>query len=612
MKRVDTNPEGQQCFEEESLEVAANGLGEICPSPDHQPNPTTFDKGEPVGGVESIPLTPGDRAVDGLGEICSSPDQLPSPTIFDRGEPTKEVESIPLTSDDRRVNIGTRLGNKKRASLISFLRSNTDVFAWSHEDMPGINRGIMVHQLNVNEGCKPVKQKHRAFNPERNEILAEQVEELLKAGFIREVHYPQWISNVVLKPNGKWRMCIDFTNLNKACPKDSFPLRRIDQLADATTGHERLSFMDAYFGNIEVYVDDMLVKSRKSNQHEADLAETFVVLRKYKMKLNPSKCTFGVTSGKFLGFLVHQRGIEANPEKIKDVLLMSPPINLKQLQGLNGRIVALNSRIRPRDKFGIDKGGKQAQSSIYYTSKAMVGGEVRYHQMEKLTLALVTSARRLRPYSQAHRITVLTNFPLRQILQRPETSDRLVKWAVELSEYDIHYNPRTAMKGQVVTDFIAELTPIEHQVCSIVPHADEAKRPWTLYVDESSNFRGCRAGLLLVSSDRERFEYMLRFSFHASNNDVEYEAPLAGLRVARYIGVTNILILSDSLLIILRTQNVNAFTLSRLAAAYETNLGRTVPVENLPELSIEVQEAMDIGEPTREELDEPFDRVFKG
>jgi hypothetical protein len=180
---------------------------------------------------------------------------------------------------------------------------------------------------------------------------------------------------MVKKNTGKWRMCVDFTNLNKACPKDSFPLPRIDQLVDSTAGHKLLTFMDTFSGynqimmdkndqektsfitsrglfcykvmplglkntwatyqrlmnrmfhdqigrNVEVYVDDMLVKSKEENRHLDNLGETFKTLRKYQMKLNPSKCAFGVYSGKFLGFMVLQRGIEANPDKIKAILEM--------------------------------------------------------------------------------------------------------------------------------------------------------------------------------------------------------------------------------------------------------------------------------------------------
>ena len=122
------------------------------------------------------------------------------------------------------------------------------VFAWSHEDMPGINPEDIVHVLNVDPTMKPVKQKRRKFALERVEAIAEEVEKLLKAQFIQKVYYPEWLANVVLvkKSNGKWRMCVDFINLNKACPKDSFPLLRIDALIDSTSKYELLSFMNAF------------------------------------------------------------------------------------------------------------------------------------------------------------------------------------------------------------------------------------------------------------------------------------------------------------------------------------------------------------------------------
>ena len=142
--------------------------------------------------------------------------------------------------------------------MIFFLRENQDVFAWKHEDMPIIDRKIIQHHLNVNPKCKPVQQKHRIFAPECNKAVTKEVEKLLEAGFIRKVFYPNWLANVVMvkKSNCKWRMCVDFTDLNKACPKDSFPLPRIDQLVDSTAGHKLLSFMDAFSRYNQILMDE--------------------------------------------------------------------------------------------------------------------------------------------------------------------------------------------------------------------------------------------------------------------------------------------------------------------------------------------------------------------
>ena len=120
--------------------------------------------------------------------------------------------------------------------------------------MPRIDAEVMEHRLVVDPKHRPMKEKIRDHASERQKAIAEEVDKLLKIGFIREVNYPDWISNVVLvkKANDKWRMCIDFKKLNKACPKDSYPLPRIDQLVDATLGHELLTFMDAVGAKIHL------------------------------------------------------------------------------------------------------------------------------------------------------------------------------------------------------------------------------------------------------------------------------------------------------------------------------------------------------------------------
>ena len=250
--------------------------------------------------------------------------------------------------------------------------------------------------------------------------------------------------------------------------------------------------------NIQVYVDDMLVKSVRKNDHLNDLQETFNTLRSYNMKLNPSKCVFGVTVGKFLGFMVSQRGIEVNPEKVQAILELEPPRIVKAVQSLNGKVAALNrfvskatdkclpffrvlkksfewtnecqkafedlkkylssppllSPSMPREKLYLyiavshtaisaasirDEGG--LQRPVYFISRAFRGAEERYPRIEKLAFALVTAARKLKPYFQAHTIIVLTDQPLKKAMSSLEAAGRMALWAIKLSEFDVQYCP---------------------------------------------------------------------------------------------------------------------------------------------------------------------------
>ena len=163
--------------------------------------------------------------------------------VLTRPEPSEELEPVSLDDDPEHLAyIGSKLAEDLKSLLTQFLRQNRDLFAWTQADMGGIDPAIITHKLNTNPSFKPVKQKRRSFAPERQKAINEEVGKLLQAGAIREVEYPEWLANVMLvkKANGKWRLCIDFTDINKACPKDSFPLPRIDLIVDATVGHEPL------------------------------------------------------------------------------------------------------------------------------------------------------------------------------------------------------------------------------------------------------------------------------------------------------------------------------------------------------------------------------------
>ena len=156
------------------------------------------------------------------------------------------------------TKVGAGLNSDLKGKIMEFLKQNLDIFTWTHKDMRGIDNKVTEHKLNIDPTRKPVQQKRRVFAPERNKVIMEEVEKLLITGFIREVYYPEWLANVVMvkKSKGKWRICVDFTDLNRACPKDSFPLPRTVQLVDSTAGHELLTFMDAFSGYNQIHMNE--------------------------------------------------------------------------------------------------------------------------------------------------------------------------------------------------------------------------------------------------------------------------------------------------------------------------------------------------------------------
>ena len=183
------------------------------------------------------------------------------------------------------------------------------------------------------------------------------------------------------------------------------------------------------------------------------------------------------------------------------------------------------------------------QKPVYFVSNVLHGAEVRYPTIEKAALAIVVSAWRLRHYFQNHSVKVMTNLPIRYILQKPDISGRLVKWAIELSEYGIQYESRGPIKAQFLVDFLVEL--------SEPPVADRRVKEisWILSVDGASNLKGSGAGIVLGGPEGVLIEQSLRFSFKASNNQAEYEALIAGMLLAKEMGITRLLVTSDSALV---------------------------------------------------------------
>ncbi|XP_042401305.1 uncharacterized protein LOC121991361 [Zingiber officinale] len=500
-------------------------------------------------------------------------------TIQEEHIPWEEVQLYPERPESL-TRVASDLPPELKEELVQCLTHNRDVFAWSTEELPGVRPEVAEHNLHLLPDARPVKQKKRNFLADQNKVIRAEVNQIRKAGHVHEVQFPSWLSNVVLvaKPNNKWKVCIDFRDLNKVSPKDYYPLLRIDQLVDSTASCERICMLDAYQGNAGATYQRMMDK----------------IFRKQAGR--NVECLFGAKGGKFLGYLVTERGIEVNPEKVRVLRDMKAPQNLKEAQKLVGRIIALSQFIsratdkaapffkvlRKASKFQWDeectwafeelktyletlpslfkpvageplwiylsstpevmgailvKEQDNVQRPVYFFSHLLKGDESRYTALEKLVYGLVLMARRLRPYFLAHPITVLANSTMGKALTNVEVAGRLIKWATELGEYNIVYQPRTVIKAQALADFLTEI------------HQPDSEETWKVYVDGSATRQGSGVGVLLISPQEDVLQLAVRLNFRATNNEAEYEALLAGLQAARHVGAARVIIYSDSQLV---------------------------------------------------------------
>ena len=268
--------------------------------------------------------------------------------------PSDELESVDIGPGDRPrpTWISKKLDPEFKAELVKLLREFPDCFAWEYHEMPGLDRSIIEHRLPIKPGYRPFAQHPRKVHVKILDEVKEEIERMVKAGFIRPCRYATWISSIVpvRKKNGKLRICIDFRDLNRATPKDEYPMPIAEVLIDAAAGHKMMSFLDGNAGYnqifmaeedvfktafrcpqglfefvvmtfglrnagatyqramnyifhdligrlVEVYIDDVVVKSKLQADHLVDLRQVLERTRKHGMKMNPDKCAFGVTTG---------------------------------------------------------------------------------------------------------------------------------------------------------------------------------------------------------------------------------------------------------------------------------------------------------------------------
>jgi hypothetical protein len=377
--------------------------------------------------------------------------------------------------------------------LVDYLCANAEIFAWSPSDMPSIPRDVAEHSLDIQAGARPVKQPLRRFDEEKRRAIGEEVHKLMAAGFIKEVFHPEWLANPVLvkKKGRKWRLCVDYTGLNKACLKVPYPLPCIDQYVDSTAGCKTLSFLDAYLGYHQI------------NMKESDqLATSFITpfgmycyttmsfgLRNagatYQRCMNLPKDLKGVQRvmgclaalSRFISRL-GEKGLPLyrllrkaerftwTPEaeealgNLKALLtnapiLVPPPAAGEALLiyvAATTQVVSAAVVVERRE----EGHALLIQRPVYFISEVLSETKIRYLQIQKLLYAVILTRRKLRHYFESHPVTMVSSFPLGEIIQCRETSGRIAKWAVELMGETLSFAPRKAIKSQVLEDFLAE------------------------------------------------------------------------------------------------------------------------------------------------------------
>ncbi|XP_055830943.1 uncharacterized protein LOC129899973 [Solanum dulcamara] len=587
----------------------------------------------------------------------------------DQYKPNQEETEVVNLGDNectKETRISVHLTKAQRKELTSLLGEYIDIFAWSYDDVSSLSVDIVSHKLPINPDCSPVKQKTRKFKPDLSLKIKEEVTKQIQSGVVEVTKYPTWLANIVPVPkkDGKIRICVDYRDLNKASPKDNFPLPNIHILIDNCAKHEMQSFVDCYTGyhqilmdeedaekiafitpwgvyhyrvmpfglknagatymramttifhdmihkEIEVYMDDVIIKSRESEGHLTHLKKFFDRLRKYNLKLNPAKCAFGVPAGKLLGFIVSRRGIELDPSKIKSIQELPPPKTKKELlkkdaltkwtEECQTAFEAIKSYLSnppvlvpPREgvplllylsvsdnAFGCvlgqhDETGKR-ERSIYYLSKKFTPYEARYTLLEKTCCALTWIAQKLRHYLSSYTTYLISKMdPLKYIFQKAIPTRKLAKWQMLLSEFDIVYVTQKAIKAQALADHLAEnlvdkkYEPLktyfpDEEVLFVGENISEAYPGWRVFFDGAVNHEGSGIGAVLISESGQYYPMAAKLRFRCTNNMAEYEACIMGLKMAVDKDIQELLVIGDSDLLIHQVQGEWAVKNSKIA-----------------------------------------------
>ncbi|GJU39297.1 reverse transcriptase domain-containing protein [Tanacetum coccineum] len=447
---------------------------------------------------------------------------------------------------------------------------------------------------------------------------------------------------MVKKHDGSWRMCVDFTNLNKACPQDCYPIPEIDWKVESLCGYRFKCFLDAYKGYHQIQMAELdeekttfhtgqgiyfytkmsfgLKNAGATYQRLRDIDETFRKLRKINMKLNRKKCTFGTVEGIFLGYMINPEGIKPCLDKTEAVLQLSSPQTIKEVQSLNGKLSSLNRFLSKSAEKSLPlfKTLKKCikKSDFHWTPEAEQAFKQLKHHLSELPLLVAPKPKEewivyLSASYGAISAVLMTErgmvqtlvYFVSRALQGPELNytamEKLVLSLVfaakrlrrtitkierHAGEHNITYRPRTSVKGQILADFLVEKldeSPPDTYVVEIL------QEPWTLFTDGSSCVDGSGAGLILTSPEGTEFRQILGTYVAKEENMIKYLEKAKSL----ISGFANF-----SISQVPRSKNKKADALSKIASTSFVHLSKQVLVEILKEKSIQGEEVATVVE----------------
>nr|XP_023875558.1 uncharacterized protein LOC111988035 [Quercus suber] len=430
--------------------------------------------------------------------------------------------------------------DQDKVEMLLLLIQNVDVFAWSPYEVPGVDLEFIVHRLNVDPTLPPKKQKLRRSAKEHVEAVKAEVQRLREAGAINEIYFPEWLGNTV----------------------------GYHQIALALKDQEKIAFISPDSN----YHYTVMPFSKQEVRHVEDLIGVSEVFQQHKLRLNAEKCAFGVGAGKFLVYLITNRGIEVNPDQIEVVKCLKPLSNSKEVQVLTGMLAALNrfiskfaDRYRPFYQLlkkwkgfqwdeECDKAFRDLKEYLMQapmlTAPELGEDLLMYPSVFDHAVSAVLLSDRGIQQPVYYIIYVLTEYPLQSLLRRSNFTGRIAKWATRLGSFDIWYQPRSLVKGQVLADFVVEFSPKIDG--GIVCHVEA--RLWKVFLDGASNALGAKVGIVIITSEGIRLEHSFRLGFRASNNEAGYEAFPSELRIVLEMGAREVEIHSDSRLVVSQEQ----------------------------------------------------------